>query len=97
MTVPGIAKLSIVMNSNNPRPAKRCRFSSHAVRMPSPAVTGMAINATRSVVSSEFQAEPANTQPWSPRVMAKAVRKYSNVGVLSDPMACTKPPNRMMP
>ena len=53
MTVPGMAKESIVPNSNRLRPANRCRASRYAVRMPIAAVIGAEMAAIWIVVQKE--------------------------------------------
>ena len=72
MTVPGMAKLSIVPNSNTGLPTNFCRTSTYAVSKPTTAVNGAETIAIQIVVKKEFQARPLNTSPKSPRVMPNA-------------------------
>ena len=63
ITVPGMAKDSMVPNSNADRPTKRCRVRMYAVRIPMSAVTGAAIAESLTVVQNEFHAAPAQMMP----------------------------------
>ena len=78
-TVPGMAKLSSVPNSNRRLPAKFWRDSSHAVSRPMPAVIGAATSAITSVVVSDCHAAPTKCSPRCPVSIAKAARKWSSV------------------
>ena len=72
MTVPGIAKLSMVPNSKVSFPRKRCLTRMYAVRSPTPAVNGAEMVEIWSVVQKEFQAAPLHTSPCSPVVTENA-------------------------
>ena len=73
MTVPGMAKLTIVTNSNAVRPTKRCRTRTYAVRSPSAAVIGAAIEASSIVVQKDRQAAPDQMIPVPPHSTENAL------------------------
>ena len=72
MTVPGIAKLSMVPNSKVSFPTNCWRTRIQAVSSPTPAVSGAETIAIRSVVQKEFQADPLHTSPCCPVVTLNA-------------------------
>ena len=57
------------------------RASSHAMPMPSAAVSGAEMAASLMVVKNEFHAVPAHTMPNSPHSTLNAVRKWLSVMV----------------
>ena len=65
MTVPGMAKLSMVPNSNICLPANCWRVSSQAVMRPMAAVSGADTTAMVKVVARLLQAEPFQCRPKS--------------------------------
>ena len=76
-----MAKASSAENSNAPCPRNSVRASSHAMAMPSSAVSGAEMAASLKVVKNEFHAVPAQTMPNSPHCTSKAVRKCCSVSV----------------
>ena len=68
------------------------RANSQAINKPTPVQMGAAMADKVSVVNSDFQAVPANTQPKSPTCTSNAVLKCTRVKVKSRPQVCTKPP-----
>ncbi|MNV30841.1 hypothetical protein D3C71_1221280 [compost metagenome] len=76
-----MAKASSAANSNAPCPRNSVRASSHAMPMPSVAVSGAEMAASLSVVKNEFHAVPAHTTPNSPHSTLNAVRKCASVMV----------------
>ena len=76
-----MAKASKAENSNAPCPRNSVRASSHAMPMPSAAVSGAEMAASLMVVKNEFHAVPAHTMPNSPHSTLNAVRKWLSVMV----------------
>ena len=72
ITVPGMAKLTIVRNSNARRPTKRWRVITYAASSPTAAVSGAEIAATSIVVNRLSHAEPVNIVPLVSSVDAEA-------------------------
>ena len=97
ITVPGMAKLTSVRNSNARRPTKRWRVMTYAASRPTTAVSGAAIAATSMVVKRLFHAEPVKMRALLSNVDAEARRgSGANVGVMSPrPMSLTKPPMKI--
>src|ERR1700675_313327 len=73
MTVPGIAKLSMVPNSKADRPWKRWRVRMYAVRRPSAAVMGAAIAESLTVVQNELHAVAPQSRPCAPDSIPNAL------------------------
>ena len=72
MTVPGMAKPSMVPNSTGCVPRKFWRDRGQAVSRPMAAVSGADKVAICSVVQKLFQAEPCQCRPNSPNAIEKA-------------------------
>ena len=98
MTVPGIAKLTMVRNSNVRRPANWWRVITYAESRPTIAVSGADTAATSMVVNRLSHAEPVKRGPPAPHSMPNPEAKWPRCSVRSPrPMSFTNPPVRMTP
>ena len=98
ITVPGIAKLTIVRNSNARRPTKRWRVITYAESRPTIAVSGAEIAATSIVVNRLSHAEPTNIVPLRSESMPKPCDEVvrASASCRRGRCPCTKPPIRMI-